>query len=45
LMGRNLTEFSEQMIVDCSHGCSMEPPYGKVCNQGCDGGWQWNAFL
>jgi len=22
----------------------MEPPYGKVCNEGCNGGWQWNAF-
>jgi len=44
LRGNPLTEFSEQLIVDCSHGCSMEPPYGKVCNQGCDGGWQWNAF-
>jgi len=44
LKGNDLTEFSEQLIVDCSKGCSMEPPYGKVCNQGCNGGWQWNAF-
>jgi len=44
LKGNALTEFSEQLIVDCSHGCSNitgEP----VCNQGCDGGFQWNAFL
>jgi len=44
LNGNPLTEFSEQLIVDCSHGCSDEPPYGTVCNQGCNGGWQWNAF-
>jgi cathepsin F len=36
--------FSEQLLVDCSTGCSNEPPYGQVCNQGCGGGWQWNAF-
>jgi len=40
-----LTQFSEQLLVDCSHGCSNEPPYGNVCNQGCDGGWQWNAYI
>jgi cathepsin F len=44
LLNNTLTEFSEQLIVDCSHGCSDEPPYGTVCNQGCNGGWQWNAF-
>jgi len=33
------------MLVDCSHGCSNEPPYGPVCNSGCDGGWQWNAYF
>jgi cathepsin F len=44
LKGNPLTQFSEQEIVDCSHGCSNEPPYGDVCNQGCDGGWPWNAF-
>jgi len=44
LKGNPLTEFSEQLIVDCSQGCSDEPPYGTVCNQGCNGGWQWNAF-
>jgi len=44
ITGHTLTEFSEQEIVDCSHGCSEEPPYGQVCNQGCNGGWQWNAF-
>jgi cathepsin F len=36
-------QFSEQMIVDCSHGCCEE--LGQtVCNQGCDGGWMWNAM-
>jgi len=44
ITGHTLTQFSEQEIVDCSVGCSEEPPYGKVCNQGCNGGWQWNAF-
>jgi len=45
LKGNKLQEFSEQLIVDCSHGCSNEPPYGDVCNQGCGGGWQWNAYI
>jgi len=36
---------SPQEVVDCSHGCSNEPPYGKVCNQGCGGGWPWNAAM
>lgn len=45
LKGNPLTELSEQLLVDCSHGCSNQPPYGDVCNQGCDGGWQWNAFF
>jgi len=45
LKGNNLTQFSEQLLVDCSQGCSNEPPYGNVCNQGCDGGWQWNAYI
>jgi len=44
ISGKPLASFSEQEVVDCSHGCSNEPPYGAVCNQGCDGGWQWNAF-
>jgi len=39
-----LLSFSEQLIVDCSQGCSNIPPYGPVCNQACSGGWQWNAF-
>jgi C1A family cysteine protease len=45
IKGNKLTEFSEQLLVDCSHGCSNEPPYGNVCNQGCNGGWQWNAYI
>jgi len=44
LKGNTLTQFSEQLLVDCSNGCSNEPPYGPVCNQGCNGGWQWNAY-
>jgi len=39
-----LFSLSEQQIVDCSHGCCNVPPYGKVCNQGCNGGWMWNAM-
>jgi C1A family cysteine protease len=45
IAGNPLTSFSEQEIVDCSTGCSNEPPYGNVCNQGCNGGWPWNAFV
>jgi len=44
IRGKPLTQFSEQLLVDCSTGCSNEPPYGVVCNQGCGGGWQWNAL-
>jgi C1A family cysteine protease len=36
-------QFSEQMIVDCSHGCCMEEGQ-QVCNSGCGGGWMWNAM-
>jgi len=45
IKGNKIQEFSEQLVVDCSHGCSNEPPYGNVCNQGCGGGWQWNAYI
>jgi len=44
IKNQNIMLFSEQLLVDCSQGCSNEPPYGPVCNQGCDGGWQWNAM-
>jgi C1A family cysteine protease len=44
IKGNKLTQFSEQLIVDCSHSCINEPPYGTVCNQGCDGGWMWSAM-
>jgi cathepsin F len=40
-----LVSFSEQLLVDCSQGCCFLPGYGNVCNQGCNGGWQWNAFF
>jgi cathepsin F len=42
--GKAPVGLSEQEIVDCSHGCADEPPYGKVCNQGCNGGWPWSAM-
>jgi C1A family cysteine protease len=35
--------FSEQQIVDCSHGCVMEEGQ-QVCNSGCNGGWMWSAM-
>jgi len=44
LKGNKLTSFSEQEIVDCSTACCNVPGYGNVCNQGCNGGFQWNAF-
>jgi cathepsin F len=34
---------SEQLLVDCSHDCSMIQGQ-SVCNQGCDGGFQWNGM-
>jgi C1A family cysteine protease len=43
IKGNPLTSFSEQLLVDCSAGCS-EIQNTSVCNSGCDGGWQWNAF-
>jgi len=45
IKNKKLIDFSEQLLVDCSQGCSVEYQYGPVCNQGCDGGWQWNAFF
>jgi len=45
IKNNKLVDFSEQLLVDCSQGCSVEYQYGPVCNQGCDGGWQWNAFF
>jgi len=44
LKGNKLASFSEQEIVDCSTACCNIPGYGNVCNQGCNGGFQWNAF-
>lgn len=44
IAGHKLVSLSEQEIVDCSHGCTNEPPYGKVCNSGCGGGWPWIAY-
>jgi len=44
IKGNNLTQFSEQLLVDCSHGCCSELNQ-TVCNSGCEGGWQWNAYI
>jgi len=41
--GNPLTQFSEQMIVDCSHAC-CEVEGEASCNSGCDGGWMWTAM-
>lgn len=38
-----LVGLSEQMIVDCSVGCTLVMNT-SVCNQGCDGGWMWTAM-
>jgi cathepsin F len=40
-----LLSLSEQEVVDCSKGCTNEPPWGKVCNSGCGGGWPWIAYF
>jgi cathepsin F len=45
LKGNPMAQMSEQLIVDCSHGCCNITGYGPVCNAGCDGGFQWNAFI
>jgi cathepsin F len=37
------TQFSEQMLIDCSHGCSTDDGE-RSCNQGCNGGFPWNSF-
>jgi len=44
LAGNTLTSFSEQLLVDCSTGCCLEEGE-DVCNAGCGGGWQWNAYV
>eukprot|EP01128_Nolandella_sp_AFSM9_P008592 TRINITY_DN527_c0_g1_i1.p1 TRINITY_DN527_c0_g1~~TRINITY_DN527_c0_g1_i1.p1 ORF type:complete len:376 (+),score=101.72 TRINITY_DN527_c0_g1_i1:110-1237(+) len=45
IAGNGLVELSPQELVDCSHSCSPEPPYGCVPNSGCEGGWPWNAYI
>jgi len=43
LKGNKLVEFSQQQLVDCSDACTNIT--GEiVCNSGCNGGFQWNAF-
>jgi len=44
LKSGKLVSFSEQEIVDCSTACCNVPGFGQACNQGCNGGFQWNAF-
>jgi len=44
IAGNDLTELSEQQLVDCSHSCCTVVNQ-KVCNSGCGGGWMWNAFF
>jgi len=39
-----LVQFSEQLIVDCSKGCT-EVYHQQVCNEGCNGGWMWSAMF
>ena len=34
-----LESLSEQNLVDCDHHCT-----NNVCDSGCGGGLQWNAF-
>jgi cathepsin F len=43
LAGHNLTQFSEQNLVDCDHEC-MVYDGSKSCDAGCGGGLQPNAF-
>jgi len=44
LKSGKLVSFSEQLLVDCSQGCSNIPGEGQACDEGCNGGFQWNAF-
>ncbi|EFA83712.1 cysteine proteinase 1 [Heterostelium album PN500] len=43
LAGNTLTGLSEQNLVDCDHEC-MEYLGDNVCDQGCNGGLQPNAY-
>ncbi|GAM21447.1 hypothetical protein SAMD00019534_046220 [Acytostelium subglobosum LB1] len=43
LAGNNLTGLSEQNLVDCDHEC-MQYLGDHVCDQGCNGGLQPNAY-
>ncbi|KAM9994005.1 hypothetical protein ACTFIZ_011981 [Dictyostelium cf. discoideum] len=40
---KKLISLSEQNLVDCDHEC-MEHEGEKICDEGCDGGFQPNAF-
>jgi len=44
IKGHTPSNFSEQLIVDCSTGCTMVEGQA-VCNSGCDGGWPWSAMF
>jgi len=40
-----LVDLSEQNLVDCDHECQVFPGgMGKMCDEGCDGGMEPNAF-
>jgi len=39
-----LLELSEQNLVDCDKECQDFPGMGKLCDDGCDGGMEPNAF-
>jgi len=39
-----LVDLSEQNLVDCDHECQKFPDLGKLCDDGCDGGMEPNAF-
>lgn len=40
----NLVSLSEQMLVDCSKGCTKIQGQ-SVCNEGCNGGFMWTAMF
>jgi len=43
LKKKKLENLSEQNLVDCDHECQTYSGY-KICDEGCDGGMEPNAF-
>jgi len=39
-----LIDLSEQNLVDCDEECQDFPDWGYICDEGCDGGMEPNAF-